>query len=126
WLRAHAAGLYARYPFSYSGHYPDPFPEFYKTERAAHPERSDADLDRSLPPPSPGTLPIPIEDLFRQPRVRGVRMNPHGDLLAETFYENKGWHVDVIDLKAQQATRVLDLDYDVTELQWTSDQVLAI
>ena len=126
WLRAHAPGVYARYAFVYSGHYPDPFPEFYKAARATHPELSDADLERSLSPPMSSALPIPVEELFRHSRIRGLKMNPRGDLVAETTFENKAWHVDVIDLKAEQATRVFDLDYDITNLQWISDRALAV
>lgn len=126
WLRANATAVYSRYRFVYSGRFPDPFPAFYQAERAAHPEVKDADLDRSLPPPSPGTLPIPIDELFRPLRIRALKMNPRGDLVAESIHENKAWHVDVIDLHAERATRVLDLDYDITDLQWISDQVLAI
>jgi pimeloyl-ACP methyl ester carboxylesterase len=126
WLRAHAPEVYARYSFVYSGHYPDPFPEFYKTARAEHPERGDADLEHTLSPPAPSALPIPIEELFRHSHIRSLSMNPRGDLVAETTFENKAWHVDVIDLKTERATRVLDLDYDVTKLQWISDQILAV
>lgn len=126
WLRANAPGVYTRFDFDYSGHYPDPFPAFYKAALTAHPTLTDADLQRTLPAPAAGTLPIPIEELFRKPRVRSVRMNPRGDLVAEITYADKGWHVDVIDLGAEQATRVLDLDYDITGLQWISDQTLAV
>jgi hypothetical protein len=34
WLDKNHPVLAQRYPFAYSGHYPDPFPDFYRQQRA--------------------------------------------------------------------------------------------
>jgi dipeptidyl aminopeptidase/acylaminoacyl peptidase len=126
WLRENAAGAYQRYRFEFTGHYGDPFPEFYRTARDAQPAKSDAELDKTLTPPEPGKLPIAVEELWRTPRVQQISLNPDGDLLAEAIYENKSWHVDLIDLKADKAIRLANFKAEVSRLDWVGHQVLGV
>lgn len=126
WLQTNHPGVYQRYRFQYTGHYADPFPEFYRTARAAQPSKTDAELDKTLPPPEPGKLPIAVEDLWRSARVQQVSLNAAGDLLAEAIYDKTTWHVDLIDLKAEKAIRLLNAPVAVSRLEWVGGQVLAV
>jgi dipeptidyl aminopeptidase/acylaminoacyl peptidase len=125
-LRLHFGALYDKYRFLYSGLYPDPFPEFYQTARIAQPTKSDKDLDKSLPLPVPGKLPIAVEDLFRPSRLQRVSLSPDGRLLAEAIYEKNAWHLDLIDLGTNAATRLFDLGATgLTDLRWAGSRALA-
>ena len=35
WVKAHDPGALQQYPFQYTGHYADPFPEFYRSQGAS-------------------------------------------------------------------------------------------
>ncbi len=126
WLRKNHPAIYAKYHFAFTGHYADPFPDFYAAARAAQADKSDADLEKTLLPPDAGKLPIAVEDLWRDSRVQSLSLNPRGDLLAEAIYERDAWHLDLIDLKAEQQTRLLTRTTRITDLEWMSDQVLAV
>jgi dipeptidyl aminopeptidase/acylaminoacyl peptidase len=126
WLRAHHPGVYQRYAFFYTGHYVDPFPEFYRTERATAASRADADLARTLPAPAPGALPIPLKDLWPDRWIQRMELSPGGDLLAEVTVDSKASHLDVIDLKTRVATRVMNAEARVDRIDWIDDATMAL
>jgi dipeptidyl aminopeptidase/acylaminoacyl peptidase len=124
WLRKYHPKVLAANRFEYVGNFPDPFPAFYQTARAAS-ATADADLDRLAPPPATGTLPVDIEKLWRPSRVRDVELAPSGKLLAETVYANGKWSVELVDFAAGSAERVLSPpSLPVIGLQWLDDQTL--
>lgn len=124
WLDANHPVLAQRYAFSYSGHYPDPFPDFYRQEHAgskAAPGELDA-VDKAL---VPGFMPLSPRTLWREDRVTDVKLNPAGDLLAEALLlDDKHAAIDLIDIKANSAMRLMVSPAAVRSLMWTSDRVL--
>ncbi len=124
WLEEKHPVLGKQYPFVYSGHYPDPFPDFYRIERNASSAKL-ADLSAIDAPPSPGALPLSPRTLWRDDHVTDIALNPNGELLAEALeLDDKHWAIDLIDLKAQSAMRLMASRAPVRSLQWTGDGVL--
>ena len=126
WLHAKHPALYEQFRFVYNGHYVDPFPEFYRIARDAQPSRTDAELDKTLAPPDPGTLPIPVTDFWPDTRIENMQINPSGDLIAETTSDSKASHVDIVDLKAGSSTRLFDSPVAVDHVEWVGNHVLAV
>lgn len=125
WLQAQHAQLQTQVPMQYVGHYPDPFPAFYRQVQA---ERTVPASEPTLaPPPAAGELPAAADVMLRRGRLDTTRLNPRGDLLAVQLQEGKDkWRVELIDLTAQ--TRLL-LASSVTQfdrVQWTSDESLLL
>jgi dipeptidyl aminopeptidase/acylaminoacyl peptidase len=125
WMRAHHRVLYDHFAFVYNGHYIDPFPDFYKNERASAASRTDADLGKTLPPPEPVKLPIPIKNLWPELQIDQFSLSPDGDLLAEVTVDSKTSHLDLIDLKTRTATRLISSRAGVERLDWVGDGTLA-
>ncbi|WP_158549183.1 alpha/beta hydrolase family protein [Lysobacter silvisoli] len=124
WLEAQHPALYAQYGLSYSGRYPDPFPELYRSTRAGNAEPP-AKLNAGLEPPKPGTLPISAEMMWKPQRVIDVALNPNGQLLAEILRENDGrYSLDLIDLASGQAQRVSSGKRYIGSLAWESERIL--
>lgn len=111
-------------PFVYVGHYPDPFAEVYRKTRAAHPEKKLADLDKAAELPKSEPSSVPIQELWQAGRVSSVALNSDGDLLAESIYENGKWGIDLIDLHASDARRLVNPPFAVTSLRWLGNRTL--
>jgi hypothetical protein len=104
WLQAEHSTLFARHRFHYSGHYPDPFPEHYRSLLATRGGKKPDDTQLRLPP-GPGPLPLPVKELWRDARVVNARMNPRGDMVAVHVHPEEGrWLIELIDLAAGTAT----------------------
>lgn len=126
WLQAQHPALYRDYAFEYTGHYPDPFPAFYR-EAVAAGQQIEA---RTAPTPPPGSLPIPIQDLWRPGQLQMIELNPAGDLIAEvvTFKREKKWHwaINLIDLKTEKIVRLYDSPKKVSRLDWAAGRSLVM
>ncbi|WP_159015612.1 alpha/beta hydrolase family protein [Cognatiluteimonas profundi] len=124
WLETNHPALAQRYAFAYSGHYPDPFPDFYHQERAASTAKL-GDLDAVDKAWAPAFMPLSPKTLWRGDRVTDVVLNPAGDLLAEALVlDDKHAAIDLIDIKAGSAMRLMVSPAAVRSLLWTSDRVL--
>jgi pimeloyl-ACP methyl ester carboxylesterase len=124
WLEAQHPALARDYEFAFVGHYPDPFPAFYKQARAAS-KASIADLSAVAEPPKPGAMPLAIRDLWRDDRIDWVSLNPAGDLLIEALHEkDKLWALDLIDLKTNVAVRLAESPLQFAAMDWAGDRVL--
>lgn len=124
WLERTHPALYRDYDLLFSGHYPDPFPEFYRTERAALPAHA-GDLDAGRTAPEPAFLPLPPRILWAPGRVESVALSPNGELMAESNWVREGvWQLKLIDLKAgvEQSLGTTAFAYD--ELEWKDDGML--
>jgi len=125
WLQSQHTQLQKQVPMQYVGHYPDPFPDFYRQVQARG--SVPASEPALAPPPAAGALPAATEVMLRRGRLNTTRLNPRGDLLAVQLQEGKDqWRVELIDLVAQ--TRLL-LATSVTRfdrVQWTSDESLLL
>lgn len=138
WLDAQHPGLSASVPFAYSGHYGDPFPQAYRAAVAASAHKQKADA--ALPIPDPGKLPISINRLWQDQRIRLVDLNPRGDLLAEVVVEeDRTWAVDIFDLRGDRSfavslpgvrgetpQRVLESPSAIVALDWSGDDNLIV
>ena len=124
WLEAQHPQLARDYEFVYAGHYPDPFPAFYRKERASS-TAGTAELSTVAQPPSPSELPLSIRDLWKPDRIDWVSLNPAGDLLVEAVRESNGrWALDLIDLGNDRATRLAESALPFVALDWASDRLL--
>ncbi len=122
WLQAQHPGL-RTLPFAYSGHYPDPFPAFYRQVQAT---RSVPASDPVLAePPAPGKLPVAADVLLRPGRLHAAYLNPRGDLLAMETWEGKDkWQIELVDLVDEKrmvlATSVTPFDH----VRWSGSDAL--
>jgi dipeptidyl aminopeptidase/acylaminoacyl peptidase len=124
WLEKEHAALYPRMKFEYSGLYPDPFPEFYRTARAGNSTPSDK-LNGGREPPKPIAVPIPAEVMWKANRVTEVALNPVGDLLAETVRDDDGkWGVNLVDLTEGVVQRLATSAFGADELVWKDSRTL--
>lgn len=125
WLQQTHPALWARYALRYAGHYPDPFPEFYRKALAQHPDARPAAQVTLRAPPAAGALPIAPATLFRDSRITGLSLNPRGDLLALQVRERKDeWRIELLDLSSDQQ-RVLATSVDpIRQMLWAGNDAL--
>lgn len=126
WLQKDYSDAYRRFPFEFSGHYPDPFPQFYREIVDAM--RGPVDTGNTLlPPPKPSRLPIPIRDLWKEDRVVSARMSPNGDMVAVQLHTDPNhWSIELVDLLSDSASTVANSDAEFGELAWSGDGVLLL
>lgn len=125
WLQQQHPALVGRYEFAFSGHYPDPFPGFYREQRARHPQARPAGQVALKPPPAPGKLPLAVATLFREDRIRSVDLNPRGDMLVLQLREGeKDWQLLLVDLAANAETVVARSAASFEDIEWSGDRVL--
>ena len=126
--------------FSYTGHYPDPFPELYRAAIAGG--RPGEDKTAALPPP--GKLPMSLAELWWPSRVQRIELNPQGDLFAEAVLFRKArkagekdgdakqgegdwrWGIDLVDAQSGAAVRLYESRKPVSRLDWLGDRSLII
>lgn len=127
WLELQHPTLYEKYAFQYSGHYPDPFPAFYRQARAAHPKARPSTQVALLPPLAPGPLPIPVEKLWRPERIREAALNADGDLLALHVRNAKeDWAIELVDLRAGTLSVLAKSAAEFTSIEWSGNDVLLL
>lgn len=148
WLEKHHPVLFREQRFEYTGHYPDPFPAFYREARGNKP-RTDA---RPPSPPESGPLPIPVDTLWKPGQLQAIELNPAGDLVAEVLAIKKPkltkndakagatadssmegaesdrwrWTLNLIDLRKNEAVRLYETEKPITRVDWVSDRTLAV
>lgn len=123
WLDASHAAIAKTYPLQYTGHFPDPFPAFYRAEKATAAMPSDPNAG-AAPPPS-GTLPLDPKVLWGRNRVTAVALSPNGELLAEATYRGEDtWRLELIDLKAGEGQVIATLPLEYDTLEWKDDSTL--
>jgi dipeptidyl aminopeptidase/acylaminoacyl peptidase len=115
----------ASLPFQYIGHYADPFPTFYREQRAGapRPERAVRTIE------APADLPLPVELLWRPAAMEQVSMSPDGDLVALVQRDTaRRWRVEVADLTrpARPRQTVFTSTRAVRELGWSGDRRLVL
>jgi acetyl esterase/lipase len=126
WLEKKMPDLYARYNFHYVGNYPDPFPDFYRKARAAHPDRKLGELSQTRKAPSTDQLPLAVDQLWKPSRFGDLALNAAGDLLAEEVNEDGKHGVDLIDLKSSEAIRLLEAPIAIHALHWVGNRTLIV
>lgn len=151
WLETQHAEVFAAWPFGYTGHYPDPFPEFYASLRTQYTQPATGlDAGRSAPKPS-ASLPLPPRELWRPARVVDIALSPDGKLIAQAIREEtiapattkddgKGrqrkvenaeapervvtWSLHMYDVESGASSRVVGSDLPFKEIRWESDRIL--
>lgn len=125
WLRGKFPQTYARYPFAYSGHYPDPFPEFYRKELAAV-DTPPADLDTRREPPAAGELPLSPKLLWTPGRIQAASLNPGGTLVAEIVREGDVWWLELVDVAVGTSQRVVKSALGIEYVRWKGERTLLV
>lgn len=139
WLEKEHPAIAARYRFEYSGHYPDPFPAFYAAERGKVAVAA-AERDRTVPPPAPGKLPMPVETLWRAPQLESITLGPDGFTVAGVLrIESPGvanedtpegetpepvtiWSVELYDLAKGDVRRLATSRGPISDLTWLDER----
>lgn len=125
WLERHHPVLSAKHRFGYVGYYPDPFPDFYREQLAAAGNPPPKDRDPQLAPPSPGTLPFAVSELWKPSRLGALSMSPGGRYVAGAIREpNDIWAIDIYDLEAGTIRRVANSRTAITDLDWKGNDTL--
>ncbi|MBS0212785.1 MAG: S9 family peptidase [Proteobacteria bacterium] len=125
WINTHDSGVLRQYSFEYTGHYADPFPDFYRSQLDGA-AVSHGGLDQSRPAPAPTRLPIPVGDLWKPLRVGSISLSPNGNLLAEEIYEDGKRRIDVVDLDKQKVAFNIKLDAGVRSIDWVGNHAFAV
>jgi len=121
WLKKEHPRLYADYALAYTGHYPDPFPEFYR-DVVARSGTEPATGTKFRAPPKPGKLPLPVRALWKDDRVLMARINPAGDLIAVHVHAaEKRWDVELADLAAGTVSVLATSNVPFGNIGWASD-----
>lgn len=147
WLQKTHAAVLRRWPFQYTGRYPDPFPAMYRDAIAGR----EGMEDKTLEPPATDALPLPLNELWRPGRLQSIELNPRGDMFAEVVrYEvdvaldKKGapraaakgapketktekawrWGVNLVDIASGDVTRLYDSLKPLSRLDWLGDRSL--
>jgi len=126
WLGQAHAQLAREHPFEYRGHYPDPFPVFYREQGAP----AAASAAGPAPLPAAGPLPLPVELLWKPIELELVRLNPGGDIVATVERTKRGdearWVLRLIDLRGEESRPVLDFPVEITRIHWSGDRTLVV
>lgn len=126
WLQEHHPAVWERREFMYSGHYPDPFPAFYRGIGGTRADNAPA-LSEPVEQPTPD-LPIPIRELWRPGMIDSVALNAGGELLAVSLRDPDGgkWAVDLFDLRTQTRTRIATSPVSFDSVQWAGPRELLV
>lgn len=120
WLDASFPELGAL-PFAFAGAYPDPFPAFYRAARREH-------AAKPAPSAAAGSAkpPIDIEDLWRDGRVKSVRLSPDGELVAVVLQDKDAWSVDLVDIRRGTSRQLAKAAAPIAKALWKSDRSLVL
>ncbi len=121
WLRSEHPQASRAYRFVYSGHYPDPFPEFIAELEAGANGVLPAPQELGAPP-APGELPLPVRKLWQEDRVVSARMNPAGTLVAvQVRHSDTHWEVDLVDLESNKFGTIARSEVAFGTPVWSGD-----
>lgn len=121
WLEQAHPGLARRYPLTFTGRYPDPFPAFHRSlPTVARPP----DGFGWVAPPPPRRLPsLGVADLWRAPTLTGADLNGEGRLvLVRQKVDDTHWTVELIDLQKRVSLPLVRTDSRPTSLAWVGDR----
>lgn len=123
WIEKDHPQLHARYGFAFSSDYPDPFPDFYASERK---KWGNATENASPLPPELTREPgIAIDALWSDARVLAADINDRGDLIAMLLRTpDGGLGLDLIDPVSGHAQRLDASPQSIREIGWKDDRTL--
>jgi pimeloyl-ACP methyl ester carboxylesterase len=113
-------------PFHFTGRYPDPFPEFYRQQRAANPEIAASSLWQVTSPGGTRPLPLAPATLWANTRIEVLGLNPGGNLLAIARHKDQGRGVlvELLDLVSGESITLIESQRRSAELMWSGDGTL--
>ncbi len=118
WLQRDFPELLARYEFAYTGHYPDPFPAYYKAYAAAR--KGVAVGDDRLTPAEATELPLKPELLWQRAQTLSADISPDGRFVAVQLRpEEERWQIDLIDLKQSTRRVIAASDKPYASVEWS-------
>jgi dipeptidyl aminopeptidase/acylaminoacyl peptidase len=123
WLDKQHPDLRRRYGFAFSSEYPDPFPDFYASEK----EHWGAVGDKAspLPPELKREPDLSVDALWSDTRVLAANLNDRGDLIAMLLRAPDGsLGLDLIDPISGHAQRLDSSPGSITEIGWKDDRTL--
>lgn len=124
WLKAQFPAIASRTPFGYSGHFPDPFPAFYRDALARADDLPD-DLNAGAPPPPASDMPIAPKLMWTPTRVRDVTLSPDGTLVVVEIREADGTYVlELLDIAAGTRQRIYKSARGFGTVAWESQRIL--
>lgn len=130
WLQRNHPAIYGQYALNYSGHYPDPFPAFYKGIAASQtPPPADAvtNTGTANTPKEPEKQEDAGAPWWRHSSIIATSLNPAGTLLVQQIRQASGkWNLDLIDLQNNSVVQLASADLPLDSLRWTSDQTLLV
>lgn len=126
WLRQHHPAAAGQYAFTYQGYYPDPFPAFYREHG-----KPGTHADAKRPPlPVAGTLPLPVDLLWRPVELQSVGISPAGDFVATVERVKKDgawqWIILLTELATWESRVILNSNVEISRLDWTGNDTLVI
>ncbi len=128
WMDQTYPELSERHVLTYMGHYPDPFPAFYRQ----HGGGTDADGERAAAPAEATTTPLPetVENLWKPTAVDLISINPGGDLVAVVDREKRGtkwhWTIRMIDLRSETSVLALESPVEISRIDWSGNRALIV
>ena len=126
WLEREHPAIYAKYPLTYSGHYPDPFPAFYRDAKAAV-EKLPDDANAGREPPEPGKLAITAQQMWTPDHVESAALSPSGELIALVVRESHDkWALELVDIPAGNRQRLATSVRGFGSVDWESEQYLLV
>ncbi|MEZ5457527.1 MAG: alpha/beta fold hydrolase [Lysobacteraceae bacterium] len=138
WLITNYPGILDRYQFSYSGHYPDPFPDallsvWNNVGRPAMPgANSEKKSSNVLKKMNSDELPqnsvergIAADHIFSERNVLFAELNEDGDLVAEVVrLQNGAYSLDVVDPVEGTTRSVIASIGNISDVAWKSNSRL--
>ena len=125
WMESAHPALSQRHVLAYRGHYPDPFPAFYRQERAAA-----APAPSAPPVPADSPLPSALDDLWKNSQLQELSLNPAGDLVAVVEAQGQGtgrrWSIRMIDLRGETSVVALESRVAISRVDWSGDRALVV
>jgi len=127
WLHATHPEAARALPFEFVGAYPDEFPQFLLAHERGRTAPAALPKAKAGEPLDASTLDLPVDVLWRAPRIRELAMDQGGAVLAELATTEEGrWVVDLFDLEHERVVRVLDSGFELTELHWAGPRTLLV
>lgn len=123
WLEAEHPAL-ASLPFDYNGHYPDPFPAFYREAVSTHGTTAGGAAPEL---PAAAALPLDPALLWQPDAIDGVSLSPDGRLLAQSLRKDADddrRNLLLFDVETGQTELLLASEVRFSYLRWESDRIL--
>lgn len=126
WMQTQHPTVLAQWPLQFRGHYPDPFPDYWRTLQAATVTKPNASAP-SPPEPEFAADQLTPDLLWRKQTLLGLSLSPSGRFLALHLNpEEKQWQIDLIDLAAGQRRMLARSVFPYRHMAWSGQSRLVL